>query len=245
MSNYESRKEALQIAAQHIDCHGDLNNLIKTSQEIERYLAGTAYRVEPPVLNGIDFSSREHWTGTAQDLVAAFERGNTLVCKARQIGMTTLLAHFASAQAQQGKRVVFMGINKGTTDRAKDIVKGLDKKSASRVTFLPLNQDFIFDGMPADYVIVDGLTYLSHGRKGAFLTCLPEKSIKLFVGEPPRDPMGLFYELWHDSTQYQKISLTAHQPLYPSDPDVTREFENRWSLGQDAFMREYFCRFSD
>lgn len=252
------RQEAMRIAAAHLESHHDAYNLIKNAQKIEAYLRGeysyTPYS-QPEKKQGLDFNAKfetyeeddtPRWSGTAQDLIRTINSGHTLITKARQIGMTTLLLHFAAAKAEQGQRVVFFNSTRRMEDGIKRLVP--DAAVAKLINFVTLNNVSAARGYGADYVIVDGLTYLPFRHQTDFLaTLLPMGGTRIFVGEPSASGTGLFADLWKHSTDYQKVVLTWYQPLFLLQAGRSLELskEQKIMLGADAYSREFECRQSD
>lgn len=265
---YEIRSEAMRIA-EGLDSHGSSDNLIANALKIESYLQGGYMQKskspepsEPPEPYGkLDLDStftpyrddEMRWSGTAQDLAYTFNAGNTLVTKARMIGMTTFLAHYIARQVYRGKDVLYFAPNRRIIEVVLDIIDNIkqpvepEQQSSGSLTTSVLKGDFVsvIGRAQYDYLIVDGLGYLPYRDENDFVSkVMPLAKTRIFVSEPPRNAQGLFYNLWQESSEYQKVLLTWYQSLIRlRGPRSLVDDARRKELIADSYRREFECNF--
>jgi hypothetical protein len=230
MNNIDLRAMALDYA-RSINKSGCVDSLLRSATEIEKYLKFSAKPIKlattapmdwhEPALDREPFSfltSVEDFelSGTARDLVKLFNSEDTLVVKARNIGMTALLIRFMAEKTKRGETVLWFSPNRHLLKTAREAVQHLGG-NIEKIRFQTL-KDVKESSIPTfeyDFLIVDGLGSLSYGDDETFrVRVLPSAKRRILSGEPST-AKGLLYDLWANSDAFQKIKLSWWQTLFP------------------------------
>ena len=264
----DMRLEALKLAA---NCAGssDPQTLLDTADMIERHLRGgdapaaviESEPVEQPT--EIDFAARMtepkpvvganlEWSGIAQDLVRLFNTGNTLVRKARQIGMTTLLAEYTAHQTREGKSVLYLAPHGSNCAHFKELVQKRlanlteETQEASRADFDTLALKDILKlekGRRYDIVIIDEMASLPFALEAEFLARLLPCGDRFIFSSAASQGIGLFHDLWRNSQSFQKAMLTAYTPLSRARDVLASMTATREMMGEDSFKNQFEGQF--
>jgi hypothetical protein len=260
MSNYKTRQLALEMARSIARPGQQPSQLIEAAYEIEQYLIGSAKSNAAIDFHGAPIEpidpSINTWSGTACDLAQLCNQGNTLINKARQVGMTRFLIELAIENTKVGKRVLFFGNNgHNTNDARKKFVSGGGETSLA--DFKALNAiatgaeasdaetlaDYYRGSQKFDLVIVDGLAFLPYSRETDFLTGIMPIGMRFVMASEPATERGLFWDLWQNSTSFQKVMLTWNTPLFPDPKRHERIEELKRNIADDRFRNEFQCEF--
>jgi hypothetical protein len=262
--DYELRLEALKIAREFTP-HGNAEQLLENAQMIERHLKGDVAVVANKVSfkPGIDFDGvlapkrsyfvykpgEENWSGTAQDVVKLFNGGSTLICKARQIGMTTLLTNYAAHKSKLGHSILWFSPTMQMVSSANNMIREADGR-VKNIDFHSLNS--ISEEMllakrgrdDYDYVIVDGLGFLPYANETVFMTGVMSLGKTFIFASEPTQSRGLFYDMWDNSHSFQKVMLTWHTPLYEAPQrDLKDDLDRRNQMDPDIYRSSFECKF--
>jgi hypothetical protein len=269
---FEMRREALSLARE-ITPPSDAATLIANATRIEAYLRGeadapttfdgsaattVAYNAvgwDTPLGKTPEHTDPRTWSGTGLDLNVLLDNGSTMICKARNIGMTSFLIEYAANKTRNHETVLWFSANGRGADEARKLI-GENRGNTALVDLGGLNrfadeEDGVTvtpkqRGCRYDHIIVDGMAFLPYGKEADFLsTVMPMSQHFVFASEPGQK-RGLFYDLWLNSPSYQKVMLTWHTPLYPAKPDALAQAQKlRESLGEDRFRNQFECVFRE
>jgi hypothetical protein len=114
----------------------------------------------------------------------------------------------------------------------------------SRLVALPGKADNVRCFSGTDLLILDEAAFIPDDLYQALRPMLHKQHGRLWMMSTPRRQFGFFYQEWHRPTgdlPWTRFSVPASEC-----PRIPQSFldEERLTLGEEAFEREYMCRFS-
>jgi hypothetical protein len=251
MNNYEKKRFALEMARELKPETPE--QLIEYAQKLEEYF-DTNTVTEP---KSVDFNavavpvsdpewrdniSNLKWNPIAQYLISQFNSGNTVVCKARQIGMSTFLCDYISHRSHS-ERIFYVVPNQRFVTSSEVTIRKMGG-NMENVSVISMNQA-VGDGLRgyrADVLIVDGLAFIPYAKEEEFTINALRLGARMIFSSEPAQARGLFHDLWHHSADFAKVALTWNMSLYGAkDNTFTKNMIG--SIGAERFQNEFLCSF--
>lgn len=272
--NYDTRLTALNLARE-ITPPSDAATLIANADAIQRYLLGAASQdgalssdttgvpLQQPEPEPVAQTQTEQpqaarteakpWSGSADDLRKVFDEGSTMVCKARQIGMTTFLADYAAQLTKQDKRVLWL--YNGRSNLAP--VQAVIAEKGNPALFFPhlLKGESQWEnpsrraydhlkGLTFDVVIVDGMAFLPFAQEDEFVREVMKTAKHFIFASEAGEDRGLFYRYWQDNVDLAKVMLTWASPLFHrTQEQLANLAKMKEAIGNERFRNQFQCEF--
>jgi|SRR5215217_4797670 len=119
---------------------------------------------------------------------------------------------------------------------------GLELPNGSRIEALPGSERTIRGFSAVDLVVIDEAARVEDELYEAMRPMLAVSGGRLIMASTPFAKVGIFYQAWTSTNAWKRYKVTAYEC-----PRIPHEFleEERRSLGERAFRREYLCSFED
>ncbi len=119
---------------------------------------------------------------------------------------------------------------------------GMELANGSRIEALPGSERTIRGFSAVDLVVCDEASRIDDALFAAMRPMLAVSRGRLIMASTPFAKAGVFYQAWTSTYPWKRYKVTAYE--CPRIPPAFLEEERR-SLGERAFRREYLCSFED